>query len=253
MPKLCPICGKRTTLDGLCAACRKKAGKLFPGGEWQAMHPDEIRAALEEAANPQPAYALSLAEEPGKKAPPKPKRAPRRSRKKKSSPLNTILWGLLLLAFTVLTAPLMMKDYWEYFRAKERRYVEAILEDYTWSWNSSKEQYEIRAWYRWELDGSSGICSSTQTRNRPRHSHVSRPVFSEQGKRSDPAEVRPGGSITLRAYKKADGSWKVARNSSADDMTTIILGYILLLILSVWVLAAGIKDLISLIRHPEKT
>ena len=46
----CPICGRSMKRNGFCDSCFEKVEKQFPGGEWEYMEIEEIRAALENPA-----------------------------------------------------------------------------------------------------------------------------------------------------------------------------------------------------------
>ncbi len=158
----------------------------------------------------------------------------------KGSPRTRILSGAAIITSFLLLAPLLFGDYYEYFTARSTKEVKAVLESYEWSWNSAKEQYRIEAKYRWKLDDSTGTYFDTQYNSPSSRSRVPKSTFAQQGKESDPAEVRPSSSVTLRAYQKSDGAWKIASHSTTSDIIYVVSGYIAVLCLGAWLALSGI-------------
>ena len=160
----------------------------------------------------------------------------------------------MLLGLAWLMASLgIVEDCYNYFSAKNTQNVEAVLQSYTWHWNSSKEQYEIDARYRWEFGNSTGTYRNKEYKSpgysgRGRRVHGDRTGLTHQGKDSDPAEVRPLRSVTLQAYQKGDGTWKV-ESQTTKDMLYIIGGYILVVVAGAWLFLSGI---LMMFRRPKQ-
>ena len=237
----CLICGKPTPKEGFCDNCYQKIQMLFPDDAWEMMDPEELRTALQTEA----ASETVPAGQPKPKAAPK-KTSAKKVKKQRDSARKELIAGIVIAVLALLSMPLMLGEHVEYLRAANRQNVTAVLESYTWRWSESDEQYTIEATYRWSLDDSSGSYNDTQKSSRNPGSQFRPGYGTHKGSDNDPEEVRPLKSVTLQAYQRPDGSWKLVRNSSSRDRFTLIGGYLIVFLISGWMIVEGSKTLKAL-------
>ncbi|MBR6424772.1 MAG: hypothetical protein IKS29_02350 [Oscillospiraceae bacterium] len=241
MANVCPICGRAVPKTGFCAECEQKIQERFLNDEWEMMEIEEIRNALESPAAPADTDKPAAPNQPARQDRPvkKKRSAPKKRGKKRNSAAKELIGGIVILVLALLSMPLMLGEHVNYLRAKNHRDVTASLQEYRWRWEESKEQYTIEATYRWTMDSSSGFYYDTQTSTKSPGSRFNPGYGWHEGKDSDPSEVRPLSTATLRAYQRPDGTWELVRNSSSKDIFALIGGYLVALLLAGWMIVEG--------------
>ena len=247
--KTCPVCSRLSPRGGFCRDCERKIKQRFPNGEWEMMEIEAIIAALHGIGPAQPAVhvdpdpRLSHPSSSGRRKNPSPLPLSGRrpaAKKKAPSPWKRIIPGVLLVALVIWLTPYLAGDLMEYRSAAEKQEVQADLKSYQWAWDSDKEQYRIDARYGWSVGGFSGTVGDTQYNSPSRRSTTSRTGLTQQGKDSDPAEVRPRSSIKVRLYKKPDGTWRTAPTQGIMDSLSLIIGFAAAFAAGVWLTISGL-------------
>ena len=168
------------------------------------------------------------------------------------TPMKRIIVGVLGLVVLLLLAPLVFEDFFGYRNAQQTQEVTAGLQQYSWSWDPSREQYQINASYRWEIGGQSGEFLDTQYSSPPDPAAVKGGSKPREGKDTDPPEVRPRPSMALQAYQKADGTWRVLAGGGEEALNILVICYAAILLLCLALLASGIIMRVVMRRHKSE-